>query len=421
MRNEKYRLPVIVALLCLIGGILSVVSLQHYVALKSGLQREPSFCNISAEFNCDLVTASPWATLFGFPLAAYAVAFYLIIFLYALYSQDSKSVTRHAFTGTIFFLATLASLMSLFLFYVSEFRIGTLCLICMGMYLVNFALFVSAWIAKEEGAVEAFLRGVTGILSIPMLAYGGDSQAVHTRVGVLVAFLVMFASYMLPNHILQRLLVAEYSKPKQTIEDLYNAWLSAKEDKIEIVLSGPSQDYVKGEEAAKYKIVEFFDFECPACRAVSPYLDRIFEKYPGKIQVVYKNYPLDKSCNPSLDRAFHEFACSAAFIARCAGEQGKYLEVAEYLLTMPELEKEDKSEVQSSLDQVAIKFSLDQSAFKECLAAERTKNKILEDVSIANALGLEGTPSFWINGRRITAGGLEELATLIEHIVEKGA
>src|SRR5690606_28441524 len=89
-------------------------------------------------------------------------------------------------------------------------------------------------------------------------------------------------------------------------------------------------DYYVGSPQAPIQIVEFFDYECPFCRKFYGTLRDILKDYEGKYLLVYKNFPIDASCNPSIKFKAHEHACYAAHVARCAGEQGKFHEVLGY-------------------------------------------------------------------------------------------
>ena len=68
---------------------------------------------------------------------------------------------------------------------------------------------------------------------------------------------------------------------------------------------------------APIKIVIFSDFECPACKAFSELVPQIAARYAGKVDIQYFFYPLDMSCNPSIERPMHQYACKAAYAASC--------------------------------------------------------------------------------------------------------
>ena len=79
-----------------------------------------------------------------------------------------------------------------------------------------------------------------------------------------------------------------------------------------------------GPKNAPVTIVEFSDFQCPFCRLGAFTMNTIQNRYPDKVRLVFRNFPLNSACNPSLDHVVHEFACDTAKAAVCAERQGKF-------------------------------------------------------------------------------------------------
>ena len=127
--------------------------------------------------------------------------------------------------------------------------------------------------------------------------------------------------------------------------------------------------------------MEFADFECPSCRRAHFVIQDLLREYPGKILYVFKNYPLDHSCNPGIPDEFHLSACYAAEFARCAGEQGRYWDVADYLFTLDAIESHAPAEkVRESIDKGVDDLGLDSIAMKECMNSDRHEKKIQLDI-----------------------------------------
>lgn len=89
------------------------------------------------------------------------------------------------------------------------------------------------------------------------------------------------------------------------------------------------QDFALGPEDATVTIVEFSDFQCPYCRTSNVKTKTAFEDFPQDVRLVFKNYPLDTSCNDGIEQQLHPVACRAAVFARCAGRESpeKFWEV----------------------------------------------------------------------------------------------
>mgnify|MGYP002146136264 CR=1 FL=1 len=142
-----------------------------------------------------------------------------------------------------------------------------------------------------------------------------------------------------------------------------------------------------GPKDAPVTIVEFSDFQCPFCSRVVPTLKKIKEGFPGKVRVVWRNYPL----------SFHKDAPLAAEAAMAANAQGKFWEMHDKLF------ENQRALDRASLDKYAQEIGLDAARFKADLDSNRYKGAVQSDVDYGNQLpgGGMGTPTFFINGRKI--------------------
>ena len=81
-------------------------------------------------------------------------------------------------------------------------------------------------------------------------------------------------------------------------------------------MSKLGEDYRWGSDTARVTIVEFADFQCPACKHLSDIMKEIKAIFKQQVLIVFKNYPLDNQCNQNIRRSFHPFACKIALMAR---------------------------------------------------------------------------------------------------------
>jgi protein-disulfide isomerase len=152
--------------------------------------------------------------------------------------------------------------------------------------------------------------------------------------------------------------------------------------KVEVAAVGPS----KGPEGAPVTIVEFSDFQCPFCARVEPTVTQLLEAYPGKIRLVYRDYPLPN----------HGEAPKAAEAAHCAGDQGKYWEMhGQLFANQQKLGVED-------LKAHARQIGLDGAKFDQCLDSGVKATLVAENLKAGNEAGVSGTPAFFINGRLLS-------------------
>jgi len=155
---------------------------------------------------------------------------------------------------------------------------------------------------------------------------------------------------------------------------------------------------VRGSVDAPVKIIEYADYECPYCQQIQPILNRVEADFKGKIAFTYKDVPLP----------MHSHAEKAAEAAHCAGEQGKYWEYHDMLFAAKTLEV-------PQLKDHARQLKLDGAAFDKCLDSGAEAGAIRPFVTEAQGVGLQGTPSFFINGRYFSGGlSYEQFRNVIE-------
>jgi protein-disulfide isomerase len=156
----------------------------------------------------------------------------------------------------------------------------------------------------------------------------------------------------------------------------------------------------KGAEKAAVTMVKFEDFQCPYCKTVQPRFLELLKKYDGKIRIVHKDLPLEE---------IHPQARQAAEAARCAGDQGKFWEYHDKLY-----ERSPKASV-DDLKAYAKELGLEVSGFDRCIASGRFRAAVQKDLMEGAALGLTGTPAFFINGRELSgAQPLEAFTAIID-------
>jgi len=176
--------------------------------------------------------------------------------------------------------------------------------------------------------------------------------------------------------------------------------------KVVIRLSPPRAEVslketpVRGPKDARVMIVEYADYECPYCQQIRPALDRLEADYKGKVALAYKDVPLP----------MHSHAVKAAEAAHCAGVQGKYWEYHDVLSASKQLDL-------PQLKEHARGLGLNPAAFDKCLDTGEQSQIVKDQLAEATSLGLQGTPSFFINGRFIS--GIQTYEKLREIVDEE--
>jgi protein-disulfide isomerase len=158
---------------------------------------------------------------------------------------------------------------------------------------------------------------------------------------------------------------------------------------------------LRGDPNAPVTIVEFSDFSCPFCRKVEPTLAELLAKYPGKVKLVYRDFPLS---------SLHPQAHLAAEASRCAGEQGKYWEYHDLLFA------NQARQTQDALLEDARTLKLDDQKLDACLTSGRYKSQVDLDSSLGGRAGVVSTPGFFINGNFISGA---QPAASFEKIIDE--
>ncbi|HKO31208.1 MAG TPA: thioredoxin domain-containing protein [Nitrospiraceae bacterium] len=159
-----------------------------------------------------------------------------------------------------------------------------------------------------------------------------------------------------------------------------------------------------GSANAPVTIVEFSDFQCPYCKLSVPLIKEILTKYPGKVKVVYRDYP-----GPN-----HPHATQAAEAAQCAGEQGKFWEYHDSLFD------HQAPGIGWNFSELAKNIGLNHDVFATCLNSGRYREEVAKDLHDGFKLGVTSTPTFFINGRPLVgAKSFAEFQAVIERLLKQ--
>ena len=150
-----------------------------------------------------------------------------------------------------------------------------------------------------------------------------------------------------------------------------------------------NRDHAQGPEDAPVTLVEYGDYECPYCGRAYPVMKRIRRELGDKLRFVFRNFPLN---------TLHEHAGVAAQAAEAAGAQGKFWEMHDMLYE----HQDDLAEL--DLVQLALKLGLEVYRFESDLSGEVYAKRVREDFRGGVRSGVNGTPTFFINGVRHNGG-----------------
>jgi protein-disulfide isomerase len=140
----------------------------------------------------------------------------------------------------------------------------------------------------------------------------------------------------------------------------------------------------KGPATAKVTIIEFSDFHCPYCRGVQPILSELLTKYGDRVRLVFRHFPVD---------TLHPSARRASEAAWCAQQQDKFWQYHDRLYLV------GNDATPGTLTRIASDVGLDAAKFTACTGGREAPAAVESDIDQARKLNLNGTPTFFINGR----------------------
>ena len=158
---------------------------------------------------------------------------------------------------------------------------------------------------------------------------------------------------------------------------------------------------------AKVTLVEFLDFECEACGAAFPIVKQILAEYEGRLTYVVRDFPN------------HNNSVLAASAAYAAAEQGKYWEMYDKLFEQQAAWGERQDSQAAAFLGFAEELGLDMAKFRSDLESGRYVDRLQRDVDAARSLGVDATPTFFINGTKfVGVPGYEEFKRLIDDAID---
>jgi protein-disulfide isomerase/uncharacterized membrane protein/rhodanese-related sulfurtransferase len=318
---------------------------------------------------CDVVRASSYAHLFGLPLPAFGVANYVVLALLivagALVPARPERAMQYAVAG----ISGAGFLFSIYLTSLEAFVIHAWCAWCMVSALVITCIFILSLFELRQplappDPVAALARVRTNfVLCVAALLIG------------VPAFLILMRHGELPPA------------------------AQASAQALEASLVRPDS-HMTGNLQAPLTVVEFGDFECPSCGLSEAAVRQIRAQYGDRIRLVFRQFPL---------RKIHPQAEKAAEASECAAEQGKFWEAIDKLYA----EQTDLS--LKALKRYAGELGLDQGRFNQCLDGGEMVSRVNQDLADGRALGVRGTPTFFIGGESIEGAlNFTQLSQLID-------
>lgn len=414
--ETKGRTRIVLAMaLCLGAGVISGILLGQHHGDPWAVSTVTERCGDAESGSCGEVAQSAWSAFAGIPLAALGLAFYTSLALLAPLALFAPAGLRKALIGSILIPCLLVGLaFDLLLLMLQAFVLHAWCAFCIATYLLGLAALLVllpfrgnprrlfARFAPPEGKLA--LAGWALAVVAVALAVGSFNWMLESRADAREGSLLGSSadgqnsedgdpddpSYWQKR---ARRLEGILDDPRRTeaywSEKALREFDEARAEEIDLTgIPG------EGDEGAPVTVVEYSDFLCPYCRQLSTALLRYVPESEGKVRVYFKNYPLDRECNPVLSRSTHPGACRLALGAVCARRQERF---SAYQDRAFEAGIDDPQ--MDDVVKIGREAGLDLRAFRRCLEDPGARAALDAEVAEANRLGVDSTPSVYVNGK----------------------
>ena len=404
----------------LIGIVITIIGLSLCIALiqeffgSAGAFVE-SLCSTTGDGDsCSKVAKSAWSGFRGLPvLGDVAVAhigftfygFCAYLFFSILKAEEEE---KSGYVNLLFTISLLAIIIDIILLIISISQIGTVCILCALTYVVTISVFTLAYLQAKSYA------GENGIMNQVKLTVGKNiaTNVLNYTIMVLLFYAcgIGVARFSTPN---------KQSEPDPEANKIFLQTKIEAFEKRTPVKIDLSQAPSVGSSSAKITIVKYADFNCGHCMHTSHIIRQLLAEYPNDVKVYYKNFPLDGTCNPLVQRKDPSASsCIAASAALCANKQGKFKEV--YTGLYADNENGIRHSI-TSVKEIANKAGANMQQLQACMGSTEIQSFILAEVKEGEILNIQSTPSLYINNKPLDPGTPNPnfLKALIEHLLKK--
>lgn len=165
-------------------------------------------------------------------------------------------------------------------------------------------------------------------------------------------------------------------------------------------------DWIKGNKEAKIILIEYSDFQCPACASYYPIVKQVMDNFSDKVVFAYRHFPLSQHKNAEL----------AAVSAEAAGRQGKFWEMHDAIFNN-QTEWSENTNAKELFIKYAGAIGLNVEQFKLDIELKELKDKVKRDLNSGVSAGVNSTPTFFLNAKKISPTSYENFKSIIEQSI----
>jgi len=364
-----------------LGLIVSAIaSYVHYKLLTD--VSYTSFCDVNTHVNCTQAYLSQYGSLWGIPVAIFGALFFALVLAIVGLAGTRRSKSGENVPGYVFAFSTIGLAVVLYLAWASYFVLGTFCILCAVTYVSVIGIFILS------GGATSF-----PMTTLPDRARRDLRLLVSSPMGLLIALLFVVA---IPTVILafpherSSQSASAAPQPLPTVTDDERAKLAQwweVQPKVDLPVSA---------DGAKVVIVKFNDYQCPACKMTYEGYKDLLAKYTasGQVKYIIKHYPLEPECNANTPTMNHFASCEASAAVIMAQAKGTSEKLQDWIFSHIGPPMLTSDQVKEAARTVGGITDFDAQY-------PRVLEQIKVDTGLGGLLQISGTPTFFINGRRL--------------------
>lgn len=409
--SEKAAVSLPIVLLALVGFGVSLYALLLHIQSKN-TDGAALGCDVNDLVNCSNVLAGEYGELLGVPLGGYGMAFFAVLAVTGFLPALTKGANKQWFARLRLQISAVGAITSVALAALSYFVIESVCYVCSAVHVICLVAFAFALVSWLKGRSQQPSSDGTALMKFVSTALALSAPALLAG---------LLAPLIAPQIMGGEADGASSASLDPTATPIPESLLSVSRSRF----VGKGEDFRRGSDDAKVVIQMFSDFQCPHCQTTAAAIEKAQQNVgEDKVLFVYRNYPLSNVCNPSIGSAAHAQACQLAEAARCAGQQGKFWEMKKWAFGLIGASGEQLQQLASEEALVARSEQMGAKGdtFRACLTSDVEMVKIRDDIRIADALGISGTPLLVVNNRVYTGNrspeGLSELFRSLASLAE---
>lgn len=347
----------------------------HHYQVNYGMPTDGGLCNINETFNCTDTSTSPYSEIFGISISIFGfltnflLLGLLLAFKFPIVSKASQPKLQTPIKLLTLFIFTV----SLGMGAISVILLGTICPVCSITYLTSLIALITSWAYLAKGfQLSPYAYKVFGVAAI----------------GIPIFAVFMHHSSMRPYGGTQRLELTKL----QMLD-----WKNAPKKQL-IPVSPISMHASK---TASVRMVEFADYLCGHCAAAFPIIHGFAKAHPD-VDFSFQAFPLDGECNSAIQYS-EGTRCMLARVAQCAEPQKKAWQVQKWIF-QNQKNFRSKQNIQDELKQNHEKLGLNLEELMSCVDSDETRKIIKAQAQLGSDVGIKGTPSLFINGKKVPSG-----------------